>query len=127
MGIDYQIHNAVVKIDEDDLDRVKSKKWYVVGKSIRTSTGLRLSHFIAGKPPKGLVKAHWDGDFLNNTKENLKDVTQTVNMSRDLRDKKGYYFCRERRLWCVSIGVDGRAITEEDLRRRNKQHRLLTI
>lgn len=110
MAVEYIIHGGVtVLIDEEDLAKVSTRKWYVVGKSVRNSKE-RLSHFVAGRPPKGLVAAHWDGNFLNNQKSNIRHVTQRMNMARDLRHTKGYYWDRSRGCWQVSIGVNNRRV-----------------
>ncbi len=109
-AIEFAIFDGTVLIDEEDLVKVAKIKWYVVSGSVRSSNGLRLSHLIAGKPPTGLLAAHWDGNFRNNQKSNIRHVTQRINMARDLRNTKGYYWDKSRSKWSVSITVNYRRI-----------------
>lgn len=100
---------AVAIIDDEDYKCVSARKWYIVSGSLRTSTGIRLHHFVRGKPPAGLVTDHINGSFLDNRKINLRFVTQSLNMRSAFKDTKGYYFDKSRRLWAVSIGHQGKS------------------
>ena len=46
----------------------------------RRTTHTKLHHAIMGKPAKGFVTDHINGDGLDNRRENLRLVTQTENM-----------------------------------------------
>ena len=50
-------------------------------------TGLQLHHLIMGKPQKGMVVDHINGDGLDNRKENLRFVTVSENQQNRYADK----------------------------------------
>lgn len=68
------------------LEKIKQHKWcfsggYIVSnyKQGIVKKHIRLHHFIAGNPPKGLVTDHINRNTLDNRDENLRFVTQSQN------------------------------------------------
>jgi len=97
LNIDYKGEVFVVMIDSDDFDRVSALNWnirkqtypnavkYYVGHSykdkIKKSTrNIRLSNFIFGVPPKGMIVDHINGNTLDNRKCNLRFATLRQNV-----------------------------------------------
>lgn len=48
----------------------------------------RLHEFVLGKPPRGLVTDHVDGNKLNNTAENLRFVSHSANVRNVFKLRK---------------------------------------
>ncbi len=81
-------------VSPEDYDNVNKYKWHLYSKlnektnyenkyaagyiSLDNKT-MRLHHFILGKPEKGYVIDHKDGNGLNNTRENLRFATHAQN------------------------------------------------
>jgi hypothetical protein len=102
-------------VDDDLFEKLNKLPWYLEfnGNHYRviTAGGGKLHHFVIGRPPKGLVTSHLDGNGLNNKRENLKHVTQSENLGKDFaRTTKGYYFDSSRNLWNVQVAVNGKKI-----------------
>jgi|TARA_R110000764_G_scaffold187956_3_gene273363 hypothetical protein len=128
----YQIplsQGKVALVSEEDYAWAQQWKWHV-----RVCSGLfrpfggphsegrnYLYRFIArrmsGVPlPEGTLVDHWDGDVLNNCRENLRPCT-TGQSSQNRRGNKhrGHATYKGIRrssphTWCSRIGVDGRQV-----------------
>ena len=96
----------VALVDDDDYEYINSMKWFAhvdkrskslnyacrtvrVGKKI---TRIFMHHLVIGKPQKGLVTDHIDGNGLNNQKQNLRLVTHRINMQNNHKPNKSSNF-----------------------------------
>src|SRR4051812_4239734 len=73
---------AQVRVDAEDLDKLSRGCLRLGIKYPRINingTDMMLSHFIGGKPPKGMVKDHINNDTLDHRKANLRDATYGQN------------------------------------------------
>ena len=79
-----------VKISPEDFERVNHYNWRISKKVTSTKTyyyvngdvngfPILLHHFIYGKPKNGYVIDHIDNDGLNNSRENLREITRQQN------------------------------------------------
>lgn len=95
-------------VDEDDVERIAGYNWNAL--SPRSGRSERFQPYIQGvkkgdtkvrvylhrllmSAPKGKVVDHIDGNPLNNTKENLRIVTQRENMKHageSVRQRNGF-------------------------------------
>jgi len=77
-------------IDKEDLDKVKSIKWYLKQGYVRgTVSGKKVFlHIIINDTPDHLIVDHIDRNPLNNTKANLRNCTQHANTMNRKRQKK---------------------------------------
>ena len=73
-------------IDEEDFEKISQHRWYFNngGYATRDTRKGETKHFlmhheIVGKPPKGFVTHHINGNKLDNRKENLRFVTRQQN------------------------------------------------
>ena len=91
-------HGKVALVDDADFPAVSQLRW-IARKTANsniwyahttTKPILLLHHFLLGKPPKGFVIDHVNGDGLMNTRANLRVCTQKENMKnqRQHRDSK---------------------------------------
>lgn len=115
-----------VFIDDDDYENVKKYKWYlmVTKKSLYARayvTGDKkltlLHHFIKGYPPNRLVTDHIDNDTMNNSKSNLRFVSQSINLTnRVVKSSEGLLYrgvyklddTKNGILYCTKIRVNGK-------------------
>lgn len=96
----YFKHNQIGVIDTNDLDKIKTYRWYVtfdskiksfyVRASIKKENGsinhIHIHRFVMNCPDTMIID-HIDHKTLNNTKTNLRIVTNKENQ-RNLRRKK---------------------------------------
>jgi hypothetical protein len=91
--------NRVATVDSDVFDAAAIYRWCVNGQGYvhayvpgSRKTGkwkfIRLHHLVLGTPPSGFVTDHIDGNKLNNTRTNLRFVTQRQN-ARNSTKKRG--------------------------------------
>lgn len=72
--------------------------------------------YMTGEHPSGVID-HKDGDSLNNRFDNLRDVTQAVNLQNQRKPRSpnrsgvlGVWFDKRRGTWQSDIGFDGKRI-----------------
>lgn len=89
-------------VDDEDFDRLNKHKWHVIkgtgGKNYyaartnsETSKQSFMHHEIIGKPSKGLMIDHKNGNSLDNQKSNLRlcsPAQNTMNMKPGIKGKK---------------------------------------
>jgi len=96
----YKGEDKVIKISKEDLEQYKKHTWRVIntrsknekykGKCyVVNGSDLLLHHMILGKPPKGHVVDHINGDSLDNTRSNLRFVTFAANAQNKKNNKEG--------------------------------------
>lgn len=104
-------------VDESDYERLNKFRWHADVRELDSGTlyvrarrstsitekgrSVSMQREIMGKPPNGLVIDHKNGNPLDNRKENLRFVTQSVNMynSRNALQSSGVNFCRSTGKW----------------------------
>lgn len=120
-----------VKIDIEDVNKVKSIKWYLYkcsrGVYAKTNNynGLKMHNLIL-PPHDELIVIHLNNDGLDNRKQNLKLVSK-IEKQQNLRiaknNKSGYkgvWFCKDRNKWQAQITINnktkslGRFVTLEE-------------
>jgi hypothetical protein len=86
------------KVDDDVYWKLKDLIWFQTstGRDAYFATGhgktlVRLHHFIVGKPPKGYVVDHANGDITDNQRQNLRIVTHSQS-AMNRRKFKGTKF-----------------------------------
>ena len=102
------VNNHIVLVDDDfsipetDLS-VRSKNGYL--RVYRKRDGKYAANIILGKTPAGLVADHIDRNGLNNTRQNLRFTTYTVNRinSKSFLASKGVYQCKYSGKWYARI------------------------
>lgn len=71
------------KIDREDISKIECYRWYVHNGYCATRyinrKEINLSQLIVGRPPKGFVVHHINGDKTDYRKKNLQIVTWSVN------------------------------------------------
>jgi hypothetical protein len=88
------------QVSAEDYTRVNKHRWYrsqgnkheIVPKhyarSVIDGRSISMHHFLLGKPTKGFIVDHIDGDGLNNRRDNLRTVTLSQNgQNRRLHNK----------------------------------------
>lgn len=86
--VEIYIHDCIVLIDKEDLEKVKTRRWFISGKKVRypyadfyknnIRNRVRLHNFLIGKQ-KDLVVDHINLNKFDNRKENLRFVTYRIN------------------------------------------------
>ena len=117
--------NMVTLVDDDMYEELNQFKWYA-GKFRKTFYAVRNSsrvngnhhiilmhHKIIGKPPKGFVTDHRDGDGLRNLRYNLRHITGRQNNQNKKNIKKtskypGVDWQRKNKNWRVQIRINGK-------------------
>lgn len=111
-------------VDNEDYERLNQFVWhYALGyarRNIRLPNGKRrmeFMHRVIANTPEGLYTDHIDGNTLNNTKENLRNVEQGQNAknarkrSKATSKYKGVCFTKRKQdkigKWTATIQVDG--------------------
>jgi hypothetical protein len=77
-------------VDEDDFEKVNKYKWHLnaSGYAQGTIKGkiIPLHHFILKKPEKGYVIDHINQDRLNDSKNNLREVSKSINSHNKIKN-----------------------------------------
>lgn len=114
---------CVAFVDDRDFERASAFKWSLKrsGKNLYAhrrlgTSSITLHRFLVGLPP-GVGKIdHWDGDGLNNQRDNIRVCSPTQNMrNRRPNDNhsskyKGVGWRKSLGKWYASIRVNGRLI-----------------
>lgn len=130
---DIQIAGYTVQVDEEDVKRVCSRKWYInrqqanVGRYYFISNdfhncrrvSISLHRFIMNCAPyDGLIVDHISGDTLDNRKCNLRVCNKTENTrnqtlirkNTSISKFKGVRWHKRDLIWCAGIRVDTESI-----------------
>lgn len=100
---------AVITIDDDDLALFSTASWHVKTQGAtqyvqgRLNKGRVYLHRLLLSPPAGMVVDHIDGNGLNNSRANLRIVTQQQNLWNKRRSPLG----RQQGYYRVTMRVDG--------------------
>jgi len=91
-------NNIMCKIDEKDMTKIKKYKWYSKGSKNyyyavahadnNSNSNSVLMHRLIVSPPEGMFVDHINHDTYNNTRKNLRIVTQRENCL-NMRPRKG--------------------------------------
>lgn len=77
LPVTNQLQSAMVDFDRTDL---LEQRWHLHTRGyVVNSRGELLHHKVVGKPPKGMVTDHIDGDKFNNRSDNLRFCTPSEN------------------------------------------------
>lgn len=105
-------------VDDEDYARLSAVKWcYSEGYAVRNAGAdgfVKMHHLVIGRPPKGCVTDHKNRNGLDNTKLNLRHVTQGRNVMNKPAQKnntsgyKGVYWHKAAQKWCAEIKADGK-------------------
>ena len=95
MEIPIKNKNIVTLVSPEDYENVKSKSLFILntksGKKYVlitiNSSLILLHHYIIGKPPKGQIVDHRNGNELDNRRENLRFVTYSINNQNRIKNK----------------------------------------
>lgn len=111
----------IAKVSKSDMDSVSGYKWYVRtypnSKYVRSSEvdsskkTVLMHHVILGKPPKGYVVDHINGNGLDNRRENLRFVTRSQNAMNargkiNSKTAKGVSYCNKHKKYRARITKD---------------------
>ena len=101
---------AIIKFSKIDLEKIKKHKWHIQNKCIATKINginFKLHHLIKNKI-NDLVIDHINGDYLDNTRDNLRYARKKDNCRN--RVAKGITFIEKKKRWVAQIGVDYKVI-----------------
>lgn len=99
-----------VKIDKDDLEKVKKYKWHLNNGYVETeikNKKIKLHQLILGTK-KGYEIDHKDGNPLNNLDNNLRFVTHQQNSMNN--KSRGYCWNKLRKKWETYIRLNQKKI-----------------
>ena len=116
--------NQVTLVDDEDFEKLNQWKWYAVKQAktfyaVRHSSSINGERYticmhweIIGKPPKGFVNDHRNGQGLDNQRHNLRHVTRRQNGQNLQNIKKssqypGVSWAKHRQKWSAQITING--------------------
>ena len=112
-------------VDGKNFEKLNEFKWYA-HKCLNTFYAVRNSlyingkrtiilmhHEIIGRPPKGMISDHRDGNGLNNQGHNLRHVTCRQNQQNQVHRNKssqypGVYWHKSRNKWVAQIKINNK-------------------
>lgn len=118
-----------VLVSEVDYERVSQIKWhikvcdhtpYAYGTVIRNGKRQKISmhRFVMGTTDPSIFVDHWDGNGLNNTRENLREATvqqnnanRRVDCTNTTSQYKGVYLHKGRNRWRAVFKYEGKTYT----------------
>ena len=117
--------NQVALVDDEYYERLDRHKWCANKKgntfyAVRGSSRINgkqhtifMHHEIIGKPPKGFINDHRDGDGLNNRRNNLRHVTKRQNAQNQQNRKQssqypGVFWDKKDKKWKTQIWINGK-------------------
>ena len=115
---------ACVIVDDEDREYLEQWQWYVSSKGYcvrapwdpvtKKQEQIHMHRLILerklGRPiAPGMVCDHRDGLRANNSRNNLREVTQQQNQHNQTR-ARGYYWNKARNKWQAYIKVNGKKI-----------------
>lgn len=118
----------VIKVDESDIEKVNSHKWYIIkdhnklyaasweriGTNPRKYKPIKLHRFLLGITDSKIQVDHKNGDGLDNTRSNLRLATASQNGMNRPKDKtnltgfKGVSFKKKHKKYSVAICARGK-------------------
>lgn len=115
--------NDITVFDLENLYKFKKYLWHIHKGYVFTTIGndrISMANMVIGKPQNGLVIDHIKSfnnipKELNNTKENLRIVTQQQNLMNRAKQKRkctsqyvGVSYKSKRNKWEAAIGINGK-------------------
>ena len=115
--------NDITVFDIENLNKFKKYLWHIHEGYVYTTIGnnkISMANMVIGKPKNGLVIDHIKSfnnipKSLNNTKENLRIVTQQQNLMNKNKQKRkcsskyiGVSYKTKRNKWEATIGINGK-------------------
>ena len=112
-------------VDDEDFERLNQFKWqlqknrntYYTWRHLPMIGGYRpphilMHHELIGKPSKGFVNDHRDGNGLNNQRNNLRHVTIRGNGQNLIHGKRysqypGVCWHKKQKQWVAMIRING--------------------
>ena len=113
--VDDELYPLLSELKWYALFEPTKKKFYAVRAGRKRDNSLtieRLHHFVIGKPQRGLVVDHINGNTLDNRRENLRIVTQSENSLNRAAHRKGRLpgttFHKDFKKWEAQMVVAGK-------------------
>ena len=120
----FLTQGQVALVDDDMFEELNQYKWYAqkqrntfyakrnMLKINGKHTVIRMHHVIEGKPPKGFMTDHKNGQGLDNQRKNLRFVTNRQNQQNrknacDTSKHPGVSWYKITQKWLVHIVING--------------------
>lgn len=119
----YDSYGEIVgqaKVDKEDIKRVSNYNWSLANSGYavawidgKTTT---MQQFIHGKPQGKNVIDHINSDRLDNRRENLREVSRSLNTLLSAKcnsntGRKGVSYLKDKNRYTAKIQIDGKSIT----------------
>lgn len=118
--MEITIRGNKAMLDDEDWDKISGLSWSILrGRNTKYATHQKetrgkvrhtlMHHLILGKPPKGMVTDHINGDGLDNRKSNLRFCTVSENAmnsklpSNNTSGHRGVFWNKRLRKWAAQI------------------------